>query len=60
MTDPEELERQAKAAGERMQDPDPWTKEQQDQHRFDNFMEDTMSLLLAAAVSGLLIAILLT
>jgi len=53
MTDPEELERQAKAAGERMQDPDPWTKEQQDQHRFDNFMEDTMSLLLAAAVSGL-------
>jgi hypothetical protein len=60
MTDPEELERQAKAAMERMKDPDPWTKEQQDQHRFDNFMEDTMSLLLAAAVSGLLIAILLT
>jgi hypothetical protein len=60
MTDPEELERQAKAAMERTPDPDPWTKEQQDQHRFDNFMEDTMSLLLAAAVSGLLIAILLT
>lgn len=60
MTDPEELERQAKEAVKQTQDPDPWTKEQQDQHRFDTFMEDTMSLLLAAAVSGLLIAILLT
>lgn len=59
MTDPEELEQQAKAAMKRMQDPDPWSKEQQDQHRFDNFMEDIMSLLFAAAISGILIAVLL-
>lgn len=59
MTDPEELERQAKAAMERMKDPDPWTKEQQNQHRFDDFMEDIMSLLFAAAISGILIAVLL-
>ena len=59
MTDPEELERQAKAAMERMKDPDPWSKEQQDQHRLDNLMEDIMSLLFAAAVSGILSAVLL-
>lgn len=52
MTDPEKLERQSK-------DPDPWTKEQQNQHRFDDFMEDIMSLLFAAAISGILIAVLL-
>lgn len=52
MIDPKELESRSK-------DPDPWAKEQQDQHRFDNFMEDIMSLLFAAAISGILIAILL-
>lgn len=52
MTDPEELEQKAK-------DPDPWTKEQENQHRFDDFMEDIMSLLFAAAISGILIAVLL-
>lgn len=56
MTDPEELERKALSNS---QEPDPWSKEQQTQDRFDNLMEDTMSLILAAAISGILIAALL-
>jgi hypothetical protein len=59
MTDPEELERQAKAAMEKMKDPDPWTKEQQET-QFDNLLENIMTILFTAVVSGILLAVLLS
>lgn len=52
MTDPEELERQAK-------DHDPWTKEQQET-QFDNLLENIMTILFTAVVSGILLAVLLS
>ena len=59
MTDPEELERQAKAAMERMKDHDPWNKEQQET-QFDNLLENIMTILFTAVVSGILLAVLLS
>lgn len=52
MTDPEELEQKAK-------DHDPWTKEQQET-QFDNLLENIMTILFTAVVSGILLAVLLS